>query len=417
MNCKNIIKQNLKNKYRFHTPGHSGQYIKGDENLISLNDITELSYSDNLLLSEEWIEKSEQFFAEFYNVKYCLYHTSGGTSSIFTAISSIAEEKKILLVNQFAHKSVYSIAKLFKLKVEIVSNDKNKEYNYKDIAGVLITSPDYFGNIDNLNLEKFKEKNIPLIIDASHGAHYIFNKKFPNLNLDKFDLIIMSLHKTLPCVTGSAVLLINNEKFYNKCFFNRLKYHTSSPNYLIINSIVKMINDFSINGKKYFDETLDIIDKIKFNSFDIVKTDDKSRLIIKSKYNPLSVAKYLEEKGFYAEMTYENLIVFIVTPFNAKYLSLLVEVLNQYQGEEFKEKINIPNLKLQNVEISSKYDIEFINLKNALGRISLTEIGIFPPGVPLIKSGDIFDNQAINFMENNLSNLFGLVKGKLAVLK
>ena len=78
-----------------------------------------------------------------------------------------------------------------------------------DASAVYITSPDYYGCISPINeISKIcKQYNIPLIIDNAHGAHLIFidkGKLHPIQN--GADMSADSVHKTLPALTGSALL-------------------------------------------------------------------------------------------------------------------------------------------------------------------------------------------------------------------
>ena len=50
-------------------------------------------------------------------------------------------------------------------------------------------------------------KKIPLIVDEAHGAHFGFHPYFPeNANTKGADVVIHSLHKTLPALTQTALI-------------------------------------------------------------------------------------------------------------------------------------------------------------------------------------------------------------------
>ena len=58
--------------------------------------------------------------------------------------------------------------------------------------------------------EVVHKKGIPLIVDEAHGAHFGFHPYFPkNSNLQGADIVIHSLHKTLPSLTQTALLHMN----------------------------------------------------------------------------------------------------------------------------------------------------------------------------------------------------------------
>ena len=64
---------------------------------------------------------------------------------------------------------------------------------------------------DRSDIEKIAEivhiYGVPLIVDEAHGAHFSFSEYFPTsaLNLGA-DVVIHSLHKTLPAMTQTALL-------------------------------------------------------------------------------------------------------------------------------------------------------------------------------------------------------------------
>jgi arginine/lysine/ornithine decarboxylase len=91
---------------RFHTPGHQG--IFGDKNFFDAGfdanadeglfsscgfDITELSFSDNLLRPSGVIKESENQAADFYGSEGTLFFTNGATSAVFAAVAAAASLK------------------------------------------------------------------------------------------------------------------------------------------------------------------------------------------------------------------------------------------------------------------------------------------------------------------------------------
>ncbi|MFR3030485.1 MAG: hypothetical protein ACLTNO_03855 [Blautia sp.] len=77
------------------------------------------------------------------------------------------------------------------------------------IEAVLITSPTYDGVVSNVREigEIAHEWGVPLIVDEAHGAHFRFSDYFPESAVDLgADLVVQSLHKTLPSLTQTALL-------------------------------------------------------------------------------------------------------------------------------------------------------------------------------------------------------------------
>ena len=79
---------------------------------------------------------------------------------------------------------------------------------------VLIVSPTYEGRIADISAiaEVAHEKGIPLIVDEAHGAHLGLAEGFPpNSCRAGADLVIHSVHKTLPALTQTALLHVNGK--------------------------------------------------------------------------------------------------------------------------------------------------------------------------------------------------------------
>ena len=58
------------------------------------------------------------------------------------------------------------------------------------------------------------EKKIPLIVDEAHGAHFGFHPYFfRRMQIQKgADVVIHSLHKTLPALTQTALIHLNGTR-------------------------------------------------------------------------------------------------------------------------------------------------------------------------------------------------------------
>ena len=78
-----------------------------------------------------------------------------------------------------------------------------------------------------------------LIVDEAHGAHFGFGAGFPeNAVRLGADAVIMSLHKTLPALTQTAVLHRASDRIMAERVEHYLEiFETSSPSYVLMGSI------------------------------------------------------------------------------------------------------------------------------------------------------------------------------------
>lgn len=396
---------------RFHMPGHSGS----DLGITSLDDITELSYSGNLIESLGAVSEIERETARLYGAKYALLFTSGATSAInatLLAVKQMLLSPKIVLSGN-THKSLYSYANIHGLPL---MNSEDYSKTPKDSCVFFHTSPDYYGRYTSLkNSHRAKIK----IIDASHASHYVLSAELPDITLKDYDIIIYSLHKTLPVLTGGALIVTNNDEYYQHLLLARMRTHTTSPSFMTLASIGRAIKAISTSGHDDYIKLKKLVDEfIKHSPFKAYYYDDFTRLIIDLNGLDANVLNsYLETNGCYVEMIDRDKLVLIVTPYNVKYLNNLLSLLNNSpKMDNAKISVETTAFKPEVVKNHSKIGtISFIELDSAIGEISANDIGIYPPGTPIITSGQIISRDIIDYIKSNFDKTFGLINGKVAI--
>ncbi len=418
----NLTKQLLKKAghISFHTPSHANIINSA---LLSL-DVTELPYSDNLLSPKGIIKKLQDDIAAIYNLAACFISTQGATSSIMTAILALKNLGSFLVVGS-AHVSVYNALRLFNCKAWRVDEITEDTYFPSDVAVAIITSPNYFGKCLNLNkiTSIFKNKNILCLIDASHGGHFVFSDKLPVSATEYGDLVIHSLHKTLPVLTGGSILLLKDDTYFCNVSLARKTLHSTSPNYMVMASIDYAFSDYKTNGKTYYDKMFYTISNFKNNlpaPFSVMPTDDFSRLVISSPFDSKVIYNNLARLGIYAEMYYKNMVVFIVNKNNYAYLPKLIEALGVLSQKKFaKYKNDNYTYSNQNtpIELFFGKEFELVDLENSENRQLFNEVGFYPPGVPVFYGGHIITKKDIALLKKHCEDCFGLEYGKACVVK
>lgn len=419
---KTLIEVLRKNSHKisFHTPGHNNTLPKE----IIKFDVTELSYSDNLFNANGVLKNLEQKISDIYQSKKAFISTNGATNCILTAIYAVKDKGSFLIVGK-AHRSIYNAVRLTKNKAYYVDKitDDNLCEIPKDVKTVLITSPDYYGSCLDLKFYQdiTRKNNMTLIIDSSHGSHFVFSSKLP-VSASKYgDLVIMSSHKTLPVPTGGAVLLCNNMKLMEACSHSRKLFHSSSPSYMILYGFDQAYSIFLKQGQKLYDKIYNEIERFKkldLGSFYCLQNDDFTRLVIAGVWQGEQVSQKLFESGFAIEMSYQNKIVAIVTPYNYKHLKKLAKVLKTIsQSNLIKYQIDIK--EESPVVIKQLYfggESELVDLDKAEGKRAYSEIGVYPPGVAIVRSGEIITKKAITIIKENADHCFGLENNAVTVL-
>ncbi len=253
--------------YPLHMPGHkrrlfwirekAGENEGGGKRLLAAAaalDITEIDGFDDLHDPKGRLRGCMERAARLYGAAHTFYSVNGSTAGLLTAISAAAPEGGRLLMARNCHKAVYHAVYLRRLQpvylypdtvtglgiADAVTPGQVEEALEKnpDVAAVLLTSPTYDGVVADVEkiariVHRFR---IPLIVDGAHGAHFGFHPDFPESPVRLgADLTVVSLHKTMPCFTQTALLHVCGDyvDLQKIRLFDSI-YQTSSPSYVLM---------------------------------------------------------------------------------------------------------------------------------------------------------------------------------------
>lgn len=263
--------------YPYHMPGHKRRPCGNlGKDLCGL-DITEIDGFDNLHQPTEILARLSRQTAGLYGADESFYLINGSTAGILAAVSAALPWGGHILMARNCHKSAYHAAYLRKLQVTYLYPPLLKDYDIFDaitpkqvrealekdptIQAVLLVSPTYEGRISNIReiAETVHQKGIPLIVDEAHGAHLGFGKDFAENSCRLgADLVIHSVHKTLPSLTQTALLHVNGERIDRERLRRFLQiYQTSSPSYILMASIANALQFVEQEGEKAFGDFTD----------------------------------------------------------------------------------------------------------------------------------------------------------------
>ena len=259
--------------YPYHMPGHKRQAWGALPQQLYELDITEIEGFDNLHQAEGILQELQKKAARIYGADESFYLVNGSTCGILCAVSSALPSGGHILMNRNCHRSAYHGAYLRNLTISYLWPAYMKEYDIydavtaeqirealeqePDIGAVLIVSPTYEGRVADVKAiaETVHAKGIPLIVDEAHGAHLGLAEGFwPNSCQAGADLVIHSVHKTLPSLTQTALLHVKGERI-NRALVKRFLhiYQSSSPSYLLMASIDNALEFVELDGSKAFE--------------------------------------------------------------------------------------------------------------------------------------------------------------------
>ena len=318
-------------------PGHK-RNLKFLKNYAPL-DVTETEITDNLHSPTGAIKSALDNSTRVFGSKKTFYITGGSTTAIFAAIKSVTRNEDQIIIARNCHKSVWSAAEILRLKADYVCPEINsilgvfgevspksleKILTEKPYSAVVITSPTYEGIVSDIPAiaEIVHKFDAILIVDAAHGAHLGFSDAFPNSarHLDA-DIVIESAHKTLPCLTGSAMLHICSERVDQIKVSEAIStFMTSSPPYPLIYSLDDMTNLLKKKGAKLFKNYSALLDNFYkrceglknlflFKGEDAFSFDKGKILILtkKANINGFKIKELLLNEGIATEMAENEL--------------------------------------------------------------------------------------------------------------
>ena len=205
--------------------------------------------------------------ADVYGADQTYYLINGSTGGILAAVCGSVPRGGRILVSRNCHKSVYHGICLNQLKTSyvypqeieglgiqggITAEDVDRMLNrYMDTQAVLIVCPTYDGIVSDIEAiaRIVHRAGLPLIVDEAHGAHFRYDAMFPVSALDLgADVVIQSVHKTLPSLTQTALLHIKSNRPDGGCYADRERIdryihmvQSSSPSYVLMASIENSI--------------------------------------------------------------------------------------------------------------------------------------------------------------------------------
>ena len=211
--------------------------------------------------------------AELYGADRSYYLVNGSTCGLLAAICAAARRGDKVLAARNCHKAVYHAVSMQGLAAEflypaITRGDLQGQITaaqveealtkHPDIAVVILTSPTYEGIVSDVAAIAAccHAHGAALIVDEAHGAHFGFGAGFPeNAVRLGADAVIMSLHKTLPSFTQTALLHCNGTRIDPGRVARYLGvYETSSPSYLFMAGMDACIDLIREQGAELFAE-------------------------------------------------------------------------------------------------------------------------------------------------------------------
>jgi arginine/lysine/ornithine decarboxylase len=403
-----LQKHAKKRHVSFHTPGHKrGAW-----------DITELSFSDNLSAPQGVIAEAEKDIAKILGAYASFILTDGSTAGVMSMLYAAKElGVKRLAVPTLSHKSVFNACNLLGIAIERIENPfdgvplqptlKQIEIALENSDGVLLTTPDYYGNIADLqSVAKIcREHGKLFLADGAHGGHLHFDRA--NYAGEYADFWVDGVHKSLPCYTQGAVVSARTQALSEKLAEGVDVFRTTSPSYPIMASVeyaVKYPRNVALEER-----VLRLVqtypELIRFGG-------DWTKVCVLAK-TPFEWSKALESRGIYAEFCDGNAVMFYLSPATTnKQLAILEKALKTCAAKTEKTVQRDPAPLVSRLGGQE----EWLEIPLCEGRICARVCGLFPPCTPLLVQGERISKEKLALLAS-ADNLFGVRNGKICVVK
>ena len=446
----------------WHMPGHKRKPVYGKENLyedgnnsgsfdikkldelldtVHLFDVTEVPGLDDLHNPQDMIKASQEELAKVYGTFASYYLVNGSTGGIMAAVSACAKAGDKIIVAANCHKSVHNIIALLKLEtvfvepqrmvhnlagmVEVNRIEEACRLN-PEVKAVVITSPTYEGIISDIRSisQIVHSYGIRLIVDEAHGAHLPFVGD--SAIKCGADIVIQSLHKTLPSMTQTAILHVMDKAINREVQKYLSIFMSSSPSYIMLcdmeravdNAIRQDYRGYLLRLRDFRNKcnrlnNLYLLDKIntpkeKAKDSNTPQTDE-TRIVFFIK-EPLTGGAFerllTDEFGIVPEMSGADYVVFISTYADSEedfeYLYASLKKLDDNYDYYIKKIIDIENSSNQVYTFNTKYaDKAYIErtidkLKSLEGKTAVDNIYVYPPGTYIVQKNDVYSKEKID---------------------
>ena len=435
----------------------------------SVLDITEIDGFDNMHNAEGIIKNASCRAAKLYGADKTLMLVNGSTAGILSAICGATKRKGKIIVARNCHVSVYNALIMAQLEpvyvIPEVDNDtgiysgvsleqiRKCVENNRDAQAVIITSPTYEGVVSEVReiASYLHENGIPLIVDEAHGAHFKFSEEFPESAVKAgADIVINSIHKTLPALTQTALLHISgNYVDYDKVerFWNI--YQTTSPSYILMASIDRCMRIIEGQGDYIFKEYINRLKNLreniaKLNNIRLMDSDDISKIILICDDGKYLYDRLLDEYKVQLEMaSFKYVIAMTSVADKQEYYDRFLEALQKIDESWETGKYN-NDAKTERDKGTSCYAINnkpqvcmcpadaidlmdengyedlSVNSPDICGRISISSILIYPPGMPVVNVGERITGDVCRIINSAINaglEVPGLKEGKIRCLR
>lgn len=445
------------NAASFHFPGHNrGRAAPASmTRLIGtrpfVHDLPELPELDNLFCPQGPILEAEIEAARLFGSSQTWFLVGGSTCGIHAAIMATCSPGDVLILPRNSHLSAISALVLSGAVPKYIIPDYDNDWDIaggvtpsqvlkaiqalemesKKAAAVFVTSPTYHGICSNLSeiSELCHSRDIPLIVDEAHGAHFGFHSELPNSALRQgADLTVQSTHKVLCSLTQSSMLhmsgnIVDKEKI-SRCLQT---LQTTSPSYLLLASLDAARAQLSESPDIVFNQAIALaheakcvlkqipgISVLESSTFPAYHAIDPLRLTVG--FWKLGLSGYEADEILYRDYGVVCELVgnkSITCAFNlgtcrdhvqrlllgVKHLAATYASIQQPEERFLSGHAPFDDIIMRLIPRDAFFASKRkVTIKESLGEVSGELICPYPPGIPVLFPGEVITGKAVDYL-------------------
>lgn len=387
-------------------------------------DVTDLAATDDLYHPSGILKDLQDRIASIWGADRSFVLVNGSTGGILAAIRATGSGD--ILAARNAHRSFFNAAELCRRKVFFVCPDRvdgvfgdvDPEQiragleAHPSVKTVFVTSPTYEGVVSDISsiAAVCKRFGATLVVDEAHGAHFGFSAAFPASAVSLgADIVVQSLHKTLPALTQTAV--VHCKTAYADALLRELAvFQTSSPSYILLASADECVrylqekDPFPAYVRRLFRlrDKLDALPFLRLLGARPFYAYDPGKLVLfpRPPFDGPRCADFLRSKaGIETEFASPRYFLAMTSVCDTDRIydafiraaSLLDRAIEAGQPAgsipEMPDHFVLPEKVLEPFEVREK-NTNKCSLSESPGRVSAESVWAYPPGIPVLLPGE-----------------------------
>lgn len=439
-----LLKHKDKHPVSFHMPGHKGSAIYREhgygeflDHLMDC-DITEIPGADNLYQTEGVLKETMERYRKLYGSKESYLLINGSSCGLIAAVLASVPKGGKLVMARNCHKSIFNALSLGDVAPVYAYPETIEEYGIlgavspeevarcldenPEAAAVILPSPNYYGICSDVSAiaEVVHARGKILIIDQAHGAHLAFFAKYGQqgfpaaAEVSGADLVINSIHKTLASFTQTALLNMCSDRVDKYDLEDRLQaIESSSPSYPLMATLdlnadlmeqygEELMQDWAESLHWFYENAENEVPGLRIMRHPMLDFTKLNLDMSAYGLNGNELEDLLMEEDIFIELVTGNILMCMTGIGNKrcdfeKLLNALKKIAAGRQLLDMKPQqpaAVTASLKMTAVPLRK----ERVKLEAAAGRVCASSVIPYPPGIPIVCPGEIFDEEVIAYI-------------------